>query len=161
MGEVPDRQGLAAKVELKLQIADQFNQIDSGSWTNRRVGDLDKLPEWQQWIRSAAAQPCPMTIDARSASARFSEDFRAAQTPGVRGKTTHVWPWARAIQSQGGEPMLRWAVIFLIIAIVAALFGFTGIAAGAAAIAKFLFGLFLLLCLIFFILAISAGRRVL
>ena len=48
--------------------------------------------------------------------------------------------------------MLRWAVIFLIIAIVAALFGFTGIAAGAAAIAKFLFGLFLLLCLIFFIL---------
>jgi len=32
--------------------------------------------------------------------------------------------------------MLRWAVIFLIIAIVAALFGFTGIAAGAAAIAK-------------------------
>ena len=53
--------------------------------------------------------------------------------------------------------MLRWAVIFLIIAIVAALFGFTGIAAGAAAIAKFLFGLFLLLCLIFFILAISAG----
>jgi uncharacterized membrane protein YtjA (UPF0391 family) len=57
--------------------------------------------------------------------------------------------------------MLRWAVIFLTIAIVAALFGFTGIAAGAAAIAKFLFGLFLLLCLIFFILAISAGRRVL
>ena len=31
MGEVPDRQGLAAKVELKLQIAEQFNQIDSGS----------------------------------------------------------------------------------------------------------------------------------
>ncbi len=49
--------------------------------------------------------------------------------------------------------MLRWAVIFLVIAIVAALFGFTGIAAGAAAIAKFLFGLFLLLCLIFFILS--------
>ena len=61
MGEVPDRQGLAAKVELKLQIADQFNQIDSGSWTNRRVGGLDKLPKWQQWIRSAAAQPRPMT----------------------------------------------------------------------------------------------------
>ena len=61
MGEVPDRQELAAKVELKLQIADQFNQIDSGSWTKRRVGDLDKLPEWQQWIRSAAAQPRPMT----------------------------------------------------------------------------------------------------
>jgi uncharacterized membrane protein YtjA (UPF0391 family) len=56
--------------------------------------------------------------------------------------------------------MLRWAVIFLVIAIVVALFGFTGIAADAAAVAKFLFGLFLLLCLIFFILAISAAKRV-
>jgi uncharacterized membrane protein YtjA (UPF0391 family) len=32
--------------------------------------------------------------------------------------------------------MLRWALIFLIIALVAALFGFTGIAAAAAGIAK-------------------------
>ena len=30
--------------------------------------------------------------------------------------------------SEGGEIMLRWALIFLIIALVAALFGFTGIA---------------------------------
>ena len=57
--------------------------------------------------------------------------------------------------------MLRWAVILLIIAIAAALFGFAGVAAGATAIAQFLFGLFLLLCLIFFILAMSAGTRVL
>jgi uncharacterized membrane protein YtjA (UPF0391 family) len=53
--------------------------------------------------------------------------------------------------------MLRWALIFLIIALVAALFGFTGIAAG---IAKFLFFLFLVVCLIFFVIGISAGRRV-
>jgi len=45
--------------------------------------------------------------------------------------------------------MLRWALIFLIIALVAALFGFTGIAAAAAEIAKFLFFLFLVVCLIF------------
>jgi len=43
--------------------------------------------------------------------------------------------------------MLRWALIFLIIALVAALFGFTGIAAAAAEIAKFLFFLFLVVCL--------------
>jgi len=43
--------------------------------------------------------------------------------------------------------MLRWAVIFLVIALVAALFGFTGIAAAAAGIAKFLFFLFLVICL--------------
>ena len=46
--------------------------------------------------------------------------------------------------------MLRWALIFLIIALVAALFGFTGVAAAAAGIVKFLFFLFLVICLIFF-----------
>jgi uncharacterized membrane protein YtjA (UPF0391 family) len=48
--------------------------------------------------------------------------------------------------------MLRWALIFLIIALVAALFGFTAIAAAAAGIAKFWFVLFLVICLIFFIM---------
>ena len=38
--------------------------------------------------------------------------------------------------------MLSWALTFFIVALVAALFGFTGIAAGAAAVAKFLFFLF-------------------
>jgi uncharacterized membrane protein YtjA (UPF0391 family) len=56
--------------------------------------------------------------------------------------------------------MLRWALIFLIIALVAALFGFTGIAAAAAGIAKLLFFLLLVVCLIFFVIGISAGRRV-
>jgi len=49
---------------------------------------------------------------------------------------------------------------FLVIALVAALFGFTGIAAAAAGIAKFLFFLFLVICLIFLIIGISAGRRI-
>lgn len=39
--------------------------------------------------------------------------------------------------------MLRYAVIFLVIAIVAAIFGFGGIASGAAGIAKILFYVFL------------------
>ena len=55
--------------------------------------------------------------------------------------------------------MLRWAVIFLVIALVAALFGFTGIAAAAAGIAKFLFFLFLVICLIFLIIGISARQK--
>jgi len=56
--------------------------------------------------------------------------------------------------------MIKWAVIFLVIALVAAVFGFTGVAVAAAGIAKFLFGLFLLLCLIFFILGIVAAKKV-
>ena len=56
--------------------------------------------------------------------------------------------------------MRRWALIFPIVALAAALLGFTGIAAAAAGIAKFLFFLFLVACLMFFVIGISAGRRV-
>ena len=55
--------------------------------------------------------------------------------------------------------MLRWAVIFLVIALVAALFGFTGIAAAATGIAKFLFFLFLVVCLVLFIAGMSMAKR--
>lgn len=44
-----------------------------------------------------------------------------------------------------GMKMLRYAVIFLVIALVAALLGFTGIAAGAVEIARILFFVFILL----------------
>jgi uncharacterized membrane protein YtjA (UPF0391 family) len=39
--------------------------------------------------------------------------------------------------------MLRWSLIFLIVALIAALLGFTGIAEGAASIAKVLFYIFI------------------
>ena len=55
--------------------------------------------------------------------------------------------------------MLGWAITFLIIALVAAVFGFTGIAAASAGIAKGLFFLFLVLCVILFVFG-SRGRRV-
>lgn len=41
--------------------------------------------------------------------------------------------------------MLRWAVIFLIVAVVAGIFGFAGIMVAAAGIAKLLFYIFLIL----------------
>jgi uncharacterized membrane protein YtjA (UPF0391 family) len=52
--------------------------------------------------------------------------------------------------------MLRWTVIFLIIAIIAAIFGFGNIAAGATDIARILFFIFIVL----FILSLIRGRRV-
>jgi uncharacterized membrane protein YtjA (UPF0391 family) len=51
--------------------------------------------------------------------------------------------------------MLGWAVTFLVIALVAAVFGFGGIAAASAGIAKVLFFVFLVICVVFFLL----GRR--
>lgn len=43
--------------------------------------------------------------------------------------------------------MLNYAVTFLVIALIAALFGFTGIAAGAVEIARVLFFVFIILFL--------------
>ena len=48
--------------------------------------------------------------------------------------------------------MLLWAIVFFFIAIIAGLLGFTGIAAGAADIAKILFYTFLILFVVFLIL---------
>jgi uncharacterized membrane protein YtjA (UPF0391 family) len=56
------------------------------------------------------------------------------------------------------KAMLRWTVIFLIVAIIAAVFGFGGIAAGAASIAKILFFIFLVLFIISLIMGRSASR---
>jgi uncharacterized membrane protein YtjA (UPF0391 family) len=51
-------------------------------------------------------------------------------------------------QNTGGRGMLRWALGFFIVALIAALLGFTGISVAAAGIAKILFYLFLILFLI-------------
>ena len=56
--------------------------------------------------------------------------------------------------------MLKWALIFFIISIVAALFGFGGISVAAAGIAKFLFVVFLIICIIFLVLGVTAARRI-
>jgi len=50
--------------------------------------------------------------------------------------------------------MLRWTVIFLIIAIIAALFGYGGLAVGAAGFARVLFFVFIVL----FLISLLRGR---
>ena len=59
----------------------------------------------------------------------------------------------------GTTIMLRWALIFAVIAIVAGLLGFTGVAAGAAAIAKTIFYIFLGLVVVFILLGITIGKK--
>jgi uncharacterized membrane protein YtjA (UPF0391 family) len=55
--------------------------------------------------------------------------------------------------------MLKWSATFFIIAIVAAIFGFTGIAEGAASVAKVLFGIFLALCVLMLILGATIFKK--
>jgi uncharacterized membrane protein YtjA (UPF0391 family) len=53
--------------------------------------------------------------------------------------------------ASGEKIMLHYAVVFFIIALIAAVFGFGGIAAGAVGIAKVLFFVFLALAALSFI----------
>jgi len=52
--------------------------------------------------------------------------------------------------------MLSWSVFFLIIALVAGLLSFSGLAGAAVGVAKVLFGVFLVL----FLISLFTGRRV-
>ena len=56
--------------------------------------------------------------------------------------------------------MLKWSIIFLVIALVAALFGFGGIAGTAIGIAKVLFFVFLVLFILSLVMGGMFVRRV-
>ena len=56
--------------------------------------------------------------------------------------------------------MLHYAVVFFVIALIAAVFGFGGIAAGAVEIAKILFFIFLIGFVIFLVLGFMAGKKI-
>lgn len=56
--------------------------------------------------------------------------------------------------------MLRLALIFALIALIAGVLGFTGVAAGAAAIAKFLFFFCLAICVTALLLGVTLFHRV-
>jgi uncharacterized membrane protein YtjA (UPF0391 family) len=56
--------------------------------------------------------------------------------------------------------LLKWAAVMFVIALVAALLGFGGIAEGAADIGRFLFYLFIAGALILLLLGIFAARAI-
>lgn len=56
--------------------------------------------------------------------------------------------------------MLKWALIFLVIGLIAGLLGFTGIAGTSIAIAKTLFFIFMVIFLVLLIAGLVAGRRI-
>ena len=55
--------------------------------------------------------------------------------------------------------MLKWAFVFLLIAIVAGIFGFTDVEAASATIAQWLFGIFLVLFLGAFVIGLAISSR--
>lgn len=56
--------------------------------------------------------------------------------------------------------MLRWAFSFLVLALIAGLFGFGGIATASAGIAKTLFMVFIVIAVIALIVGLVTGRNI-
>jgi uncharacterized membrane protein YtjA (UPF0391 family) len=56
--------------------------------------------------------------------------------------------------------MLKWAIIFFIISLIAGFFGFTNIASGARSVAKVLFFIFLAIFLIILVFGVMLGMLV-
>jgi uncharacterized membrane protein YtjA (UPF0391 family) len=86
---------------------------------------------------------------------------RGASTP---GHGSHgALRMARAAHLPQEAKMLKYAIIFAIISLIAGALGFGGVAAGAAGIAKILFGLFLILAVVFVVLAalgVGAAKKI-
>jgi uncharacterized membrane protein YtjA (UPF0391 family) len=98
-----------------------------------------------------------MLAEARCASAAIAflsyGGTRAATIGRAAGLfLSSVTRWAHSLPTKEFS-MLKYAIIFAVISLVAALLGFGGVAAGAAGIAKLLFGLFLVLAVLFVVLA--------
>jgi uncharacterized membrane protein YtjA (UPF0391 family) len=55
--------------------------------------------------------------------------------------------------------MLKWAVVFLLIAIFAGIFGFSGVEEASASIAKVLFGIFMVLFIGAVMIGLAIGAR--
>ena len=56
--------------------------------------------------------------------------------------------------------MLRWALMFFIFGLIAALLGFTGIAGAAIGIAKILFYIFLVLFLVALLIGLATANKI-
>ncbi len=87
----------------------------------------------------------------------------AIKSPG-HSKRGPGYPNCAACEGMGtskrkGIIMLRWALVFLVVALIAGVFGFTGIAGDAAYIAKILFFIFLVIFVVGLIYSLISGKK--
>ena len=70
---------LCERLDLPLQVAEEFNEIDFGNWTNVSFAELAKIPEWRPWnsFRSFSATPNgEMMIDVQARVLRKMREVR-------------------------------------------------------------------------------------
>jgi uncharacterized membrane protein YtjA (UPF0391 family) len=91
---------------------------------------------------------------------RFESTGESARaTPGTgRANTGRHGAASCRSDSNGRKIMLHYAIVFFVIALIAAVFGFGGIAAGAVEIGKILFFVFLVIAAITFVMSLLRKR---
>src|SRR5436853_104517 len=107
---------------------------------------------------STATSPPPRTEPAQAAPAATSSGRHSAQ-PLVPIREHSRAPHVLICEIKSEVVMLRWALVFLILGLIAGVLGFTAIAGASIAIAKFLFFLFVAIFLVLLILGLTAARR--
>ena len=40
---------LARRLDLQCQVAEEFNELDMGDWSNQTLAELDLSPDWHKW----------------------------------------------------------------------------------------------------------------
>jgi uncharacterized membrane protein YtjA (UPF0391 family) len=103
----------------------------------------------------------------RDASARASDDREHKQAGHRYGRQKSpkrlepvALPWVVIAVLVESEHMLKWALIFFLISIVAGFFGYSGVSAASAGIAKLLFIGAIIIAIIIVVAAISLGQAV-
>src|SRR5262249_55568379 len=115
-------------------------------------------------IRAFDERPRPISGSAAGARRRHRPGTPCADTP-IRWREAGESAGARDLAKSAsgavmkGVVMLYWALVFFIVALVAALFGFGGIAVASAGIAKILFFLFLIVFLITLVMGLAGRGR--
>ena len=120
------------------------------------IGDIKSHNVLNLWLTIL----CQLIVNFLQASMNSLIDCRLRSQTGLRAEWHIIYINRREISTQQKfSIMLRWAVIFLVIAIIAGIFGFTGIAATSAGIAKTIFYIFIILFLLGLILGYTVFKK--
>jgi uncharacterized membrane protein YtjA (UPF0391 family) len=107
--------------------------LDSGAWNKPEAGLA--VAEWSD------ATPAAGTI---AEGSKLDQRFRGPPAP--------------ADDVEESMTILKWALIFFLVSVVAGILGFTGVSAASADIARFLFYVFVVIFLVLLILGLTIFR---
>jgi uncharacterized membrane protein YtjA (UPF0391 family) len=97
--------------------------------------------------RPDGRDPAPAHFGNKCRRSKLGQRFRSC-SPG----------WRRAQAGGAAMTILKWALIFFLVSIVAGILGFTGVSAATADIARFLFYVFVVIFLVLLILGLTIFR---